>query len=289
MPAQKRRTEPMRTILVVASETLTGGPLLERARAEAADGDLRVVLCVPRRTTTHGNFTYVDNVYEAAQVRVDLARGVLREIGIDCIGEVGDPDPYSATMDAVAEYDPELILISTLPEGESGWLADGVVDRVSNATEVPVAHIVTERSAGSPFDLTLVVANRTTNSDALIDEIQKLASSEPAGRERLFIFLVPIEGGDDLAARRARARLTQVVDRAKAQGMPAAGLIGDPDPYTATMNALAFFDVDDIVISTYSATRSGWLRADLIERVKKSSGLSVDHIVAEPASARSGA
>ena len=289
MPAQKRRTEPMRTILVVASETLTGGPLLERARAEAADGDLRVVLCVPRRTTTHGNFTYVDNVYEAAQVRVDLARGVLREIGIDCIGEVGDPDPYSATMDAVAEYDPELILISTLPEGESGWLADGVVDRVSNATEVPVAHIVTERSAGSPFDLTLVVANRTTNSDALIDELQKLASSEPAGRERLFIFLVPIEGGDDLAAKRARARLAQVVDRAKAQGMPAAGLIGDPDPYTATMNALAFFDVDDIVISTYSATRSGWLRADLIERVKKSSGLSVDHIVAEPASARSGA
>ena len=279
----------MRTILVVASETLTGGPLLERARAEAADGDLRVVLCVPRRTTTHGNFTYVDNVYEAAQVRVDLARGVLREIGIDCIGEVGDPDPYSATMDAVAEYDPELILISTLPEGESGWLADGVVDRVSNATEVPVAHIVTERSAGSPFDLTLVVANRTTNSDALIDELQKLASSEPAGRERLFIFLVPIEGGDDLAAKRARARLAQVVDRAKAQGMPAAGLIGDPDPYTATMNALAFFDVDDIVISTYSATRSGWLRADLIERVKKSSGLSVDHIVAEPASARSGA
>ncbi len=289
MPAQKRRTEPMRTILVVASETLTGGPLLERARAEAADGDLRVVLCVPRRTTTHGNFTYVDNVYEAAQVRVDLARGVLREIGIDCIGEVGDPDPYSATMDAVAEYDPELILISTLPEGESGWLADGVVDRVNNATEVPVAHIVTERSAGSPFDLTLVVANRTTNSDALIDEIQKLASSEPAGRERLFIFLVPIEGGDDLAAKRARARLAQVVDRAKAQGIPAAGLIGDPDPYTATMNALAFFDVDDIVISTYSATRSGWLRADLIERVKKSSGLSVDHIVAEPASARSGA
>ncbi len=71
--------------------------------------------------------------------------------------------------------------------------------------------------------------------------------------------------------------------------MSAAGLIGDPDPYTATMNALAFFDVDDIVISTYPQTRSGWLRADLIERVKKASGLAVDHIVAEPASVRSGA
>lgn len=277
----------MRTILVVANETLTGGPLLERARAEAAAGDLRVVLCVPRRTPTHGSFTYADNVYEAAQVRVDLARGVLREIGIDCIGEVGDPDPYAAAMDAIAEYEPDLVLISTLPEGESGWLANNVVDRVSNATDTPVEHIVTEASAGSPFDVTLVVANRTTNSDALIDELQKLSDAEASGRERLFIFVVPLEGGDAIAAKRARARLTQVVERAQAQEMPSAGMIGDPDPYTATMNALAFFDIDEIVISTYPETRSGWLRADLIERVKKSSGLTVDHIVAEPASARS--
>ena len=100
---------------------------------------------------------------------------------------------------------------------------------------------------------------------------------------------MPLEGGDAIAAKRARARLTQVVDRAQAQEMPSAGMIGDPDPYTATMNALAFFDIDEIVISTYPETRSGWLRADLIERVKKSSGLTVDHIVSEPASARSGA
>lgn len=279
----------MRTILVVANETLAGGPLLERARVEAASGDLRVVLCVPRRTPTHGSLTYSDNVYEAAQVRVDLARGVLREIGIDCIGEVGDPDPYAATMDAIAEYDPELILISTLPEGESGWLANRVVERVTNATDIPVEHVVAEQSAGSPFDVTLVVANRTTNSDSLIDELHKLADAEPSGREKLFIFVVPTEGGDAIAAKRARARLTQVVDRAIAREIPAAGMIGDPDPYTATMNALAFFDIDEIVISTYPETRSGWLRADLIERVQKSSGLNVDHIVAEPASARSGA
>lgn len=93
----------MRMILVVTNETLTGGPLLERARDEASADDLRAVLCVPRRATTHGNFIYVDNVYEAAQVRVDLARGVLREIGIDCTGEVGDPDPYSATIGAIPE------------------------------------------------------------------------------------------------------------------------------------------------------------------------------------------
>ena len=53
--------------------------------------------------------------------------------------------------------------------------------------------------------------------------------------------------------------------------MPAcssAGMVGDPDPYTATMNALELFRIGDIVISTLPETRSGWLRADLIERVR---------------------
>ena len=62
-------------------------------------------------------------------------------------------------------------------------------------------------------------------------------------------------------------------------------MIGDPDPYTATMNALQFFRVDDIVISTLPATRSGWLRADLIERVREASNKPVEHVEsAEPGS-----
>jgi hypothetical protein len=60
-------------------------------------------------------------------------------------------------------------------------------------------------------------------------------------------------------------------------------MIGDPDPYTATMNALQFFRVDDIVISTLPATRSGWLRADLIERVRNASGKPVQHVEAQSA------
>ena len=60
-------------------------------------------------------------------------------------------------------------------------------------------------------------------------------------------------------------------------------MVGDPDPYTAAMNALAYFEIDDVVISTYPSTRSGWLRADLVERVRGASGLPVEHIVNEPA------
>jgi hypothetical protein len=279
----------MRTILVVANETLTGPRLLERVQEEAAKGPTRVIVCVPRKNPSRGNVVYADTVFEAAQVRVDLARGVLRERGIDCIGEVGDPDPYSATMDAVAEYHPELIIVSTFPESTSGWLRRDFVERITDAVKVPVEHIITDLDAGSPFDTTLVVANRTTNSDALIAELKAMADAEPSGRERLFIFVVPQEGGDGLAAKRAQARLTQVIDRAHAADLQAAGMTGDPDPYTATMNAVDFFDVNDIVISTYSETRSGWLRADLIERARKSSQKPVKHIVALPEDAQASA
>ena len=63
-------------------------------------------------------------------------------------------------------------------------------------------------------------------------------------------------------------------------------MIGDPDPYTATMNALQFFRVDDIVISTLPATRSGWMRADLIERVRTASNKPVEHVESAEAAER---
>ena len=54
-----------------------------------------------------------------------------------------------------------------------------------------------------------------------------------------------------------------------------------PDPYTAIQNALQFYAPDDIVISTFPETRSGWLRGDLIGRVRASTGKPVEHVVSE--------
>jgi hypothetical protein len=45
------------------------------------------------------------------------------------------------------------------------------------------------------------------------------------------------------------------------------------------MNALQYFRVDDIVISTFAETKSGWMRADLVDRVRSASGKEVDHVV----------
>ena len=98
-----------------------------------------------------------------------------------------------------------------------------------------------------------------------------------------FVVVVPLAAhGDGRAAAVARARLGNTLDRMRREGLHVAGMIGDPDPFTATMNALQFYKVERIIISTLPVTRSGWMRADLIARVRKASNIDVEHIVAEP-------
>jgi hypothetical protein len=276
------------TTLVIANETLGGRALIEAVRSRVAAGEHRFVLCVPQNRPRAGLVVYDDAVFDAAQARVDLALGFVHSEGIDAIGEVGDPDPYTATMDAVREYNPSEIIISTYPETRSGWLRRDLIDRVHEASGLPVEHVVADPDTeGLPFHVTLAVANRTASGDELLEALKaKAHAEEEKERGQLFLVVVPQEGGAGSAARRARTRLKLVLDRLQAAGLFAAGMIGDPDPYTATMNAIQYFRVDDIVISTFAATKSGWLRADLIERVQNASHKPVEHVVhrdAEPA------
>src|SRR5436309_10781084 len=129
-----------KTILVVANETLGGSELLEAVRQRAAD-DVRFVLCVPQNRPRAGLVIYDDAVFDAAQARVDLALGFVHAEGIRAIGEVGDPDPYTATMDAAREYNPDEIIISTYPETRSGWLRRDLIDRIRQASGIPVEHV----------------------------------------------------------------------------------------------------------------------------------------------------
>ncbi len=270
----------MKTVLVVANETLGGRSLIEAVRKRVAEGNARFVLCVPQNRPRAGLVIYDDAVFDAAQARVDLALEFGHAEGIDAVGEVGDPDPYTATIDAVREYNPDEIIISTYPETRSGWLRRDLIERVRLASGVPVLHVIADPDAeGLPFKVTLAVANRTASADELFQALKAKADSDAGGR--LFVVVVPQEGGDGQSARRARTRLRLVVDRLRSAEMYAAGMIGDPDPYTAIMNTLQYFHVDDIVISTFAETRSGWLRTDLIERVRNATGKPVEHVVHE--------
>ena len=51
-----------------------------------------------------------------------------------------------------------------------------------------------------------------------------------------------------------------------------------PDPYTAALHVVHDERVDEIIVSTFPGERSGWLRRDLVERLRKDTGLPVDHV-----------
>jgi hypothetical protein len=270
----------MKEILVVANRTLGGARLYERVRELAAEGEVRFRLVVPQSKPTVGLVIYDEAVRESAQVRVDLAMSLLAGEGIHASGELGDPDPFSATMDAIAEHRPDQIIVSTHPASQSGWLRRDLIERIHNASGLPVEHIVTDlEHEGLPFAVSLVVANKTSSGEELLEHLRAKA----AGAERhMFIAVVPQQDGSGTAPREARIRLGAMLDRLHAAGLLSAGMIGDPDPYTAVMNALELFRVDDIVISTLPGERSGWMRAHLIERVRSASAVNVEHIEVDP-------
>jgi len=268
----------MREVIVVANRTLGGAKLLEAVRERARGGDTRFRLVVPQSKPSAGLVIYDEAVRESAQVRVDLALSTVAAEGIEAVGEVGDPDPFNATMDAVAERRPDEILISTHPATQSGWLRRDLIERLQNATGLPVEHIVVDlEQEGLPFNVTLVIANKTSSGEELIDHLK--AKAEQNGPQHLFIAVVPLADGSGNAPREARERLARMLDRLHGAGLLSSGMIGDPDPYTAVMNALELFRVDAVVISTLPGERSGWLRSNLLERVSHATTVPVEHVV----------
>ena len=75
---------------------------------------------MPQTKPSAGLVIYDEAVRESAQVRVDLALSLLASEGIQATGEVGDADPFMATMDAIAARRPDEIIVSTHPATQSG-------------------------------------------------------------------------------------------------------------------------------------------------------------------------
>jgi hypothetical protein len=267
----------VKEVLVVANRTLGGAKLLAAVRERAASGDVRFRLVVPQTKPSAGLVIYDEAVRESAQVRVDLAVSAVTAEGIQASGEIGDPDPFLATMDAVAVHRPDEIILSTYPAIHSGWLRRDLIERIQNASGLTVEHIVTDiQQEGLVFNVTLVIASKTSSGEELLERLK--AKAAHGGRQHLFIAVVPLQDGSGTAPREARARLARMLDRLAAAGLLASGMIGDPDPYAATINALELFTVDDVVISTLPDARSGWLRANLIERVRNATSAQVEHV-----------
>ena len=280
-------SEPYR-MLVVANETVGGRALIDAVRkhAEAAHEQgrpIEVLVVAPQNQPKHGYVVYDESVRSAAESRLRTTVEQLRQVGIEASGEVMDPDPFNATMDALGNFKADQVIISTHPDQRSGWLRRDLVDRVKDASGLPVEHVVVDLDADRAERVrTLVVANQTAAGEPLIGLLRGKAQESPHS----FIVVMP-QGGAE--AGDAPERLARVLDRLHSEGLEATGQVMPPDPFTAIQNALQFYAIDEIVISTFPGERSGWLRNDLIARVQGTTSKPVEHVVVKQSDVKEGA
>jgi hypothetical protein len=268
-------------VLVLANETIGGEKLLDAILARSGE-DVSFHVVVPQSRPRFGNVIYDEAVRSSAQVRVDLARAWMREHGIKSSGEVGDGDPFLAATDAIAAEGIDEVIISTLPAGTSGWLRRDLPEKLREETGLPVEHVVVDIARdGLPFGVTLVAANVTVSSEQLSARLKELAHEGP----RRFIAVVPQDAVHGGAVAMARERLQRLLENLHEDGIVAAGMIGDPDPYTAIMNAVQYFHISEIVISTLPADQSKWMADKLVDRIQAATNKPVEHIESTPVAA----
>jgi hypothetical protein len=187
-----------------------------------------------------------------------------------------------AAVDALAQLEPKVdeIVVATHPPQKSGWLRRDVpADIERRAKGVPVRHVVVDQPAGTGEANVLVIANQTVVSPELLDRIRRRAAQSSAS------FLIVSPQGDDEPHDDADRRLRRALGELRGAGIDAHGQVVHPDPYTAAMHVANDERVDEIIVSTFPGERSGWLRRDLVQRLRKDTGLPVDHIVSVEAAA----
>jgi len=268
--------ERPRHILVLANETVAGKSVLDALRSRAAAGPIRVTVVSPQNEPRAGFVVYEDSRCSSAERRLHRTLDLLHEAGIAARGAVVDPDPLQALKDAVYQYRPDEVIISTHPAERSGWLRGKLVERARKALEVPVEHVVVDLESPREREHVLVLANQTMVGGPLLETIRERAQTGPAE----FTLIAPAE------TEGAEERLVKALASLREAGIEASGHIGDQDPVTAALNAVHDEPVDEIIVSTLPQATSGWLRRHVVERIRDETKLPVTHVVVEQSEAR---
>jgi hypothetical protein len=261
-------------VLVIANETAASQTLLDAVRSQASGADDRVTVIAPVNEPSQGYVVYEDTRRASAGRRLDKTLKALREGGLTAQGFVVETGPVQAAKDALAQLEPPVdeIVVSTHGAERSGWMRRDVVQEVERAAKgLSVKHVVVEREAGEAN--VLVIANQTVVSDELLSRIRKRAAQGPAS------FLIVAPQSDDEEHADADRRLRRALSELLGEGIEAHGQVVHPDPYTAARQAVHDERIDEIIVSTFPGEKSGWLRRDLVERLRKDTGLPVEHVI----------
>lgn len=129
----------------------------------------------------------------------------------------------------------------------------------------------------------LVVANRTADSDDLLDVMRTRAQQGAAA----FLLLVParphgVTWAADMhsGVQDARDHMQRALARMRRAGLEVEGRLGDPDPVVAVEDVVGQGErFDEAVVSTGPVHLSHWVKLGLPRRVEKATGLPVQHVV----------
>jgi hypothetical protein len=268
----------MNHVLVIANETVAGKHLIEVL--EEHRPELVTVVC-PVSQPQQGYVVYEDTRRASAGRRLDQMLSALRDDGIAAHGLVVDANPVDAARDALYQLEPRptSIIVSTHPSEKSGWMRKHVVEKIEKVAKgIPVEHVVVDLSAEEGPTKVLVVANETIVGEALLDKIRERAASSPA----TFLLVCPQSDPTERPHPDAERRLRRALSLLRAEGIEAHGQIAHPDPYAAAVQAVRDERVDEIIVSTFPDERvSSWMRGSLVERVRKDTGLPVQHVVVD--------
>ena len=274
-------TKARRTLLVVANETLTGDELIDAVRRHAEAGEVLVRVIAPISAPREGYVVYENTRRASAARRLDRTVTQLREAGLSVIGDVVDSDPLTAVRDAIAQEQPDELIISTHPDAKSGWRRRNLLEEVRKvAGDIPVEHVTSDVADRVGARNVLVLANETVLGAPLLDRIRAKAKE----RERIgFLIVCPQSDPDRGAHPEAEQRLRQALAKLRTEQIEVHGQIAHPDPYTAAMHAVRDERVDEILVSTFPEQRgSSWLRRDLVGRLRSDAKVPVEHVVVEP-------
>jgi hypothetical protein len=263
-----------RHILVVANETVVSKALVDLIRETAQGSDVLVTVLAPVNQPRQGYVVYYDTRRAAARRRLDKTLELLRAAGVHANGIVVETDPVSALRDAIDQLEPDEIIVSTHPQQKSGWLRRNAIEQMRRvAGELPFRHLVVDLDAEREAANVLVVANQTVLGSPLLDEIRKRAAQSPAG----FLIISP-QGDSEGSYEEAEKRLLRAVTVLRSEGIEAHGQISHPDPFAAVVQTMEDERVDELIVSTFPNARSGWMRRDLLERLRAETKLPIKHV-----------
>ncbi len=273
-----------RPLLVFLNEVAGGRKLLQAVR-ERKDQVSGVVVAAPQNQPSVGQLIDAGELREAARARVEVTMWVLREFGIDSIGEVMDPDPALAVDDAVRAHEPGEVLLSCLYDTRFGLtrkdLVEWVRERIEPETKLTHIPVRIEDDA-IRWDLihTLVVATQTVATPDLVNRLKERATASPHR------YTIVCPRTEDVSEPEIVRDLASTLAELYRADVDATGQPMSPDPFQAVKNAIEHYRIDEVLISTFAGENSRWLEEDLIGRVREITDKQVEHIeVGRPAAA----